>query len=141
MWTCKTTSSCLWRTAFSQIFCLLTLQKSCGAEILHCFLQSYTEAGEAPVLSEDGQPVANFLHHVRIFHPHCVICLSPMVSTYTSVPGLADVPPTKLTLYTTKLAPEASVAAGESTVELDVFWSSVKEQLPSLTAIAQRYVM
>lgn len=94
-----------------------------------------------------GQPAIPFLKAVRIFDPKKVPLLNGAdMSEYFAIPGFEDtVAKEDFDLYFSKIVPDyvaaaAGLSCGSSIYNIDQFWDTVSDRVPSMAALANKYV-
>ena len=89
---------------------------------------------------DGAQPGIKFPMQVRIFSPSRVSILLKTKLENTAIPLFTDVLDEEFTKYVEHLAPQAVQRAGGIPIDLDNFWNSVSDSVPTLTNIAKCYV-
>ena len=124
----------------------MTFQKK--RAIKEIFMEAMENASEKLLkyldLGAGGQPAINFLKEVRVFDPNSAPRMSQNLADYDHIPGMSDIPRTEFVKYLTKLCPDAITAANtgpqRESVNVTVFWASVKDEVPHLYQLACRYM-
>ena len=89
-------------------------------------------------LTPAGQSGIKFLKNVIFFNPAKLIVFPELDLSW--VPGLDSVPEHELHKYRNHLGPRAVKNHPTTSIDLDIFWKSCKELLPTLSNLALRYM-
>ena len=88
-------------------------------------------------MSEDGQPVINFIKQIKFFDPSRLILFD--ITDLSALPGLSHVPVSEIKRYKESLGPKAMKVSGGIPLDLTVFWNSVSSDGPQLARCALKY--
>ncbi len=90
----------------------------------------------------DGQPALPFLKQCRIFNPLRVPVLSENINDYPDIPDFDTVPRNEFILYREVLVSEVQESlrgTGQTKMDIDSFWISNRDRIPTMAALAFKY--
>jgi len=107
--------------------------------LLSSFGEAFELASEklTKYLTPEGQPGIEFLKACRVFNPARVTIIPHGQANYLAIPGFSEVPAEEFKKYTDYIVPEA--VQGSIPVNIDLFWQSTVDSLPTLSKLAIRY--